>query len=253
MSSRYGRGRIRVAKYVPGKPVPKTRGFKNVLIHTSPSVLGGDLSPYVLRDEDGHLIENIWQFSKIYHRVSAQRTPLGKFHMDTIVWEHAAEQHIGKGKKVLPAYWKWRRKGFANKYAVRYPAGFFSRRSAVASLWMVNGELKWLSYIEARKHIYCKEYARLAPRTNHFRALSVLLDKGINLQIVEVDGPDPALTYWPYTMISVHNPGLLIDEAVIKFLLNDPGKSFGHGYTIAALLLGRPDWLEPDNAEDDKE
>jgi hypothetical protein len=217
------------------------------VIHTYGAPLGGDLSPYILRDERGQLLENVWQFAKIYTRVEAQCIKLSRFHPDVVVWRHGAEQHIVDNDRVTPAYWAWRRKGMANERAVRYPNGFHGRRAAVASLWMVDGQLRWLDYIAARKYIYCGEYRRLAPQTPHFAQLRSLLHAGVNLQIVEVDGPDPSLDYGPYARISKDAPGMQMDEATIRFLLNDKTKPFGHGFVIAALLLGGADWLLPDN------
>jgi len=241
-------GRVTVAKFRPGKAAPVTPGFRNVVIHTSGALLGGDLSPYVLRNERGCLLENVWQFSKIYARVAAQTIKLSRFHPDVTIWTHGAEQHIGAdGKSIASAYWAWRRKGMANAHAVRYPNGFHGRHEAVASLWLVGGKLRWLDYIAARKHIYCGEYRRLAPLTPHFARLRSLLLAGENLQIVEVDGPDPSLEYGPYARISADAPGMLMDEATIRFLINDAKKPFGHGFVIAALLLGGDAWLLPDD------
>lgn len=75
----------------------------------------------MLRNEKGQLLENVWQFAKIYRRVDAQRTKLSRFHPDTIIWTHGAEQHIVGEDIVTKEYWAWRRKGMANEYAVRYP------------------------------------------------------------------------------------------------------------------------------------
>lgn len=238
-------GRVKVAKYYPGKPMPKSPGYRNILIHTSATRLGGDLSPYILKDEHGRILENVWQFSKIYERVTVQRTRLSRFHPNKIIWQHGSEQHIGDNKTILPAYWDWRRKGMANEFAVRYPNGFHGRTKCVSCLWRVDGKLEWLDYISARKHVYCGEYIRLAPHTKHFSELKKLLESGVNLQIVEVDGPDPNLDFGPYAKLSKDNPGLEIDEGVIRQLIDDPRKPFGHGYVIAALLLGGSEWMMP--------
>lgn len=49
-------GLVRVAKYYPGRPIPKAPpGYQNVLIHTTSTGLGGPLSPYVLKNEKGQL------------------------------------------------------------------------------------------------------------------------------------------------------------------------------------------------------
>lgn len=239
-------GRIKVAKYFPGKPMPKAPpGYRNILIHTSAKRLGGALSPYLLCNEKGQLLENIWQFAKIYRRVRAQRASKSRFQPNEIIWEHPEEQHIGADRTILAAYWAWRRKGMNNPHAVRYPNGFKHRAECVACLWVVDGKLEWLDYIAARKHVYCGEYTRLAPPHPEFKKLQALLQSGVNLQLVEVDGPDPQLDFYPYDALSSESPGLIIDETVIRALLNDDRKPFGHGYVIAALLLGGSEWLKP--------
>src|SRR6185295_5481791 len=165
-------GQVRVAKYYPGKAQPHTPGYRNVLIHTSPTGLGGPLSPYVLRNEEGQLLENVWQFSKLYPEVEAQRIPLGRYHQGVIIWEHPAEQHVDPNSgEPTPAYWAWRAKGMTNERAVRYPAGYEGRHGCLCSLW----QDERLGYVEARKRIYCAEYARAAPPTPAFRELQRLL------------------------------------------------------------------------------
>ena len=242
-SLRSARGAVKVAKYYPGKAMPVSAGYRNILIHTSSARLGGQLSPYHLRNEKGHILENVWQFAKLYDRVSAQDQSLSRWQPTVKVWQHGEETHVGGDGEPLEAYWRWREKGMANAYAVRYPNGYHGRHACVCALWRVDGVLQRLDYIAARKRIYCAEYVRLAPQQPHFTKLLKLLDAGVNLQIVEVDGPDPALTFAPYTELSSESPGLTITESVIDTLLHDKRKPFGHGYVIAALLLGHAEWL----------
>ena len=150
------RGKIKVAKYFPGKPQPQTEGYTNILIHTSPAGLGGPLSPYVLRNEHGQLLENIWQFSKVYEIVNALKTPLSRFHPDTIIWEHPREIHFKDGE-LTEDFWAWREKGMNNLYAVRYPNGFKGRTKCLFAVWPGNNDEEdvKLNYIEGRKRIYC--------------------------------------------------------------------------------------------------
>lgn len=223
-------GKIRVTKYHPSKEVPKIDGYTNIIIHTSGKVFGGQLSPYILKDEDGHLLENIWQFSKIYKVVDAQNQKLSRFQPNVITWNHPKEIHIGADGKTTDAYWEWREKGMNNWYAIRYPNGFNGRKLVKCSLWEnEKGEYVKLDYIEARKKIYCGEYARLAPSTEHFKKMKKMLLEGKNLQILEVDGSEG---------------GLDIDEKTIREKINDTSKPFGHGYTIAALLLDGENWMK---------
>lgn len=250
------RGQVRVAKYYPGKPPPKMENYKTILIHIDSKPLGGQLSPYVLANAQGCLLENVFQFSKAYSFVKRQEIPLSRWHPDQIIWSHPAEQHIAADGTILDAYWAWRAKGMRNPKAVRYPNGYHGRSQVEFSLWPKPGapcpcpdqrydieHYDRLDYIEARKRIYCQLYADLAPATDHYQKLMTLLASGENLLICEVDGPDPTLEFAPYDQISIDKPGLLINEDNIRLLINDPRKPFGHGYAIAALLCNGQEWM----------
>jgi hypothetical protein len=47
-----------------------------------------------------------------------------------------------------------------------------------------------LSYLEARKRIYCPIYAQLVEKTKEFQTLKKLVEDGTNLQILGYDGYD---------------------------------------------------------------
>ena len=49
---------------------------------------------------------------------------------------------------------------------------------------------KKLSYLEARKEIYCPEYSKAVIQTEAYKQLNKLLDDGYNIQIVGYDGYD---------------------------------------------------------------
>lgn len=253
--------KIYVAKYIPGQPMPPcpNKG-KNVLIHTSNKYLGGSLSPYHLKDENGNLLENIWQFSKVYYYVSGMKTALSKFHPDKIIWEHQSETHVNLPAlyQINESYWAWRKKGTSNPYAVRYPNGYRGRTECMYALWPKDKcaigedvgimdpegiEYKKLDYIQARKVIYCGEYARLAPLTKCFQELKKMMNEGMTIQIVEVDGPD--VSWYKNSDISgaIKDKSLAISKTVIEYLLNDVKHPFGHGYVITALLLGGTSWI----------
>jgi hypothetical protein len=251
--------KVYVAKYIPGQPMPKcpNKG-RNILIHTSNKYLGGSLSPYHLKTEDGYLLENAWQFAKVYPYVYAQKTSFSRFKPDHIIWEHPTEKHVGDDKKPLKEYWSWRTKGMSTAYAIRYPNGFKARHECIYSLWPTskctigeetdivdhNGErYKKLTYIEARKAIYCAEYVKNALLTKCFKEIQELMKKGITIQIVEVDGPN--VDWYKKSEISsaIRDQSLAISRSVIEYLLNDPKHPFGHGYVIAALLLGGASWM----------
>lgn len=177
------------------------------------------VSPYYLKDKEGHLFENVWQGCKIYPFVIAQH----QVYSGNVTWDHPEEVHV-INNNVLPAYWEWRKKLFNNPYPVRYPNGFHGRHHCLTALWELDGVWNKYDYISARKVIYCREYAKLVKETDAFRKLKSLLDSGIKLQLCEIDVQDVEVT-----------KELLINR------LHDVSKPFGHGYVLATCLLGHED------------
>jgi len=106
------------------------------------------------------------QFSKVYQNVTAQNEIIG----GKIIWSHPAEVHI-KDNEFTAAFWAWRKKGWNNPYAVRFPNGYDGRHECLSALWYEDGKYEYLSYIPARKKIYCKVYAALAKDTVAYRML----------------------------------------------------------------------------------
>jgi hypothetical protein len=176
-----------------------------------------EISPYVLKDSDGHLFENLWQFSKVYSKINEQyEVKAGK-----VIWSHPAEIHITDDNKLTQAFWVWRRKGWNHPYPVRYPNGYYGRHLCICALWYENEQWLSLSYVAARKKIYCKVYANLVQQTNAFKMLKYLYDSGQSLQICEIDvRPGP------------------INEEVLRRELNNDKEPFGHGYVLATCIMG---------------
>lgn len=246
-------GRVAVAKYnyrtkkMPPPPTNVPGPWKSVLIHSSDKGYAGKLSPFHFCDEKGRKLENVWQFAKVYEEVEPQNQKMSQ-------WEWPRELHFAHDR-VIPEYWVWRNKGMTHTRAVRYPNGFKGRTKCKFALWPKDGlseeqagtdEANYdrLDYIESRKRIYCGEYIRLAPEHPTFLKLKDLRESGTNILIVEVDGPTHSLTHAPYDRISKDQPCMLMDEEAIRLLVNDPIKPFGHGFVIAALLLGGAEWMK---------
>ena len=179
------------------------------------------LSPYYLKDENGCIFENLWQGSKIYSSVGKQ----DQWIKNKRIWSHPAEIHIDEDGTVLSAYWPWRQKVFTNPYPVRYPNGFEGKKTCKG---FITSNFQVLSYIEARKQFYVKEFARLIQLTPAFQCLKASFDSGnFNFQIADVDIP------------SVSSDGVSPTKELFLKYINDPTMSFGHVWVITALLL---DW-----------
>jgi hypothetical protein len=168
------------------------------------------ISPYVLKDNDGHILENIYQGSKVYEKVDEQR----EIKSGKLIWEHPSEIHVKDGN-LTPEFWNWN-----NKHAVRYPNGFYGRHICLFSLWYENGQWMKLSYIQSRKKIYCSVYCELVQQTDAYKKLKQLYNNGINLQICEIDV----------------RPCLLSRE-VLEREINNTKEPFGHGYVLATCLM----------------
>lgn len=184
-----------------------------------------ELSPYYLRNEEGQLMENLWQGVKIYKSVFEQK----QVYSGHVTWQWKSEIHIKDGE-ILPEYWKWRHALINNQYPVRYPNGYGGKHLCQGSLRYLPEEerpatgeaYEHLNYIEARKKIYCPVYRSLVQKTTAYQCLQVFLANGVNLQITDVDVPD----------------AVKVDQASFDQYLNDPSRSFGHTWTLAASLLG---------------
>lgn len=232
-------GKIRVAKYnYKTKTCPLTPNYENILIHTT-----GPLSPYIIKDENGVIFENYWQFSKIWKTVDAITQPVSTFQPHLVRWQHGAETHLNNHGEITPEYWAWRQKGFASTRWVRYPNGYKNHPKAVGSVIVStlndsNGsndpKIEIVGYIEARKRIYLKKYQELLLKTPAFFELVQKVQQGQNIQIVEVDGPTWANEH-PYNLVENHS--LEMNKDIIDALLENPLQAFGHGYALASTIL----------------
>jgi hypothetical protein len=269
------RGKIRVGRILKSntngkKKFPVTNGYKNIIVTShNKSKLGSALSPYVLKDKKGRIMENIWQFAKIYVQVGPQRQK---------EWTRDPEVHaLGYKKlgrldlsKITPEYWKWRYEGMHHHKPVRYPNGFQGKDHCICCLWPKDGEypavleeidneyveMEQLGYIEARKRVYAPIYIDLAKQTEDFAELQAMLDRGENIQILDVDGPDETIygdksVPTPYNKMKkgVHGVNsevgsIEVTRSNIKAVLHDESQPFGHGYCLAVALLGQEEWLE---------
>jgi hypothetical protein len=224
--------------------------FKSILCLT-PSTPYGELGPYVLKDDHGRIMENIWQFSKVYREVPRSLQRYSRYD-DRIIWDHPKEIHYDeKSDEITSLYLDWRQKGMYNTYPVRYPVGYKNKNKCLFSLkekcygdpYSVDITEK-LNYIEARKQIYVPIYCDIVKKQKKFKSLKRKLSKGRNLLIIEVDGPhQESLQYYKdeYKVDDdfIENNTILINEENINILLDDERRPFGHGYCLAIALLDK--------------
>lgn len=253
------RGSVRVGKIADrsqkGERYPKTKGFINIAV-TSHNVsgVGAELSPFKLCDADGHIMENIWQFAKIYTFVPSYEDKKSG-------WTSERELHINKKtQEITPAYWDWRRRGMDFQTPVRYPVGMAHRQYCRSHVWPESGNLTDAinmdadtpkinyKYVPARVKIYCPVYMEMAQKCEDYATISQLLEEGYNVQILDVDGPS-ASPEFPYDQMPEGEYGkdgvgsIEINEDNVKAMLNNVDQPFGHGYALACQLLGHPEWI----------
>ncbi len=239
-------GQIRVGRciYSSGKRTdPSYPEFTPIIVLTKSSKYGS-LSPYELKNEQGMIMENIWQFEKLYQSVP-QSTQYYSRWDKRIIWDHPAEIHaipIDNSYSITQAYQRWREKGIRNSHPVRYPVGYQYRHKCLGHLISDNGVWKLLNYIEARKQIYLPIYVQLVRLQEQFKKLQQLLANGENLLIIEVDGPhQKSLPYYQdkYKVGDdfIKDNTILVTDENMNIMLNDSKHPFGHGYCLAMALL----------------
>lgn len=221
-------------------------GYTTILCLSKSSTYGS-ISPFCLTDKAGQILENVWQFGKVYSRIPAQKIP--KTHFDPqIVWDWPAQTHWDdKAKQPTPEYWQWRNAGMACPHPIRYPVGRRVRTQCLGYLTAPDAPL--LGYIDARKQVYLPLMLDALRGSETFLKLQARLANGENLLIVEVDGPHyESLGYYKQKygvgddFISPQNT-MAATMSNLAIMLDDPKHPFGHGYCVAAALLGCGDAL----------
>jgi hypothetical protein len=235
----YPVGRVRVGRcdYRRGCQHGTVPGFTPILCISKDPVYSA-LSPFRLRDATGVLVENRWQFSKIYQKVPK---------IIQKCWQSPAETHMDAKGVPTEEYWAWRRKGFMCRDPVRFPAGREMRKHCKGAIKNDNKTKdppRLLGYVESRREIYVPKFTEAAKRSPVFLGLRQRLLRGENLLIIDIDGPHKAAMKYYKKKYGV--PDDFIDaegtieatESNLKLLLGDELHPFGHGFCIAAALQG---------------
>lgn len=231
-------GSIRVAKvdFINGRFVYKNiDNFINIIPLTE-NTPHYPLSPYSLKDENGYILENYYQFYKVYSNVpKITWKPPASYKGDILT--HPEENHLTNGE-VNQNYWNWRQKGLECKYPVRYPVGLKKRTEC---LYLLKDGRK-LNYIEGRKEVYLKEYTRLVKTQQMFWDLVFSFKNGQNILIHDVDGPhQESEDYYKqrYLLDNFIINGTIDgrDNQVLDILFNDSKHPFGHGYCLAMAII----------------
>jgi len=188
-------GQVHVINKFEDNPYPEA-----VEIDTTSRGAFKDLSPFfvgpVTDPHTGEIcqnFENFWQYHKVYK-------------------EHANAQGLPDTN-----YWEWRRMGYANHRAVRYPMG--KGRKPLGS-WFGN---QMLDYITAWKLIYAPYYADLVRYTKSYNTIfNWCHNEGRDLVLRDFDGYDR----------------LKFGMSLVD-VMNSPTRKHGHAFILAGMLTGQ--------------
>ncbi len=244
-------GKIRVGKirYINGEQIiPKYEDYENVICMTKSSEYGA-ISPYCLKDDNGNLIENVWQFSKLYNRIADSQQKYSRYD-SRIIWRWPSDIFV-QDEQILPDYWLWRKKGMESPDPIRYPVGFNNRSSCIGAIkgYDVYNEPKDLNdfeildYIESRKLIYWPLYSNAVKKHRKYKILQDKLNQGINLLICEIDcSYQDSIDYYKETYgvddDFIENWSMEVNKKNMEIVLNDTKHPFGHANCLGMALLG---------------
>ena len=165
--------------------VDTTTRSKNWSKFLSPMKVG----PIISGKERAKNMENFWQFSKVY------------------------SDQVDENKIPTADYYDWRKKGFDDDWAHRYPKG---KGAIPLYSWYKNQSL---DYIEARKRLYIIYYAKAVVKTSAFQKLLKLYLENGSITLFDYDGYD------------YHALGYNLSQVI-----NDPNRKMGHAFVLAGLL-----------------
>ena len=192
------------------------------------------------------ILENIWQFAKVAKKSPKIKSTLR--YSNTVDWENDEEVHYENGM-VTKDFLKWQEKGLHNKYPVRYPRGrrteddyktLFSTRFDFLKL-KYDTDTEY-DYITSRIETYIEAYRIMLPCVPEFWKLVRMVWEGQDVMIAEVDGPDETLMPYYKEKYKVNDDFItdgkvLATKGNLDIFLFDETRPFGHGFTIALLLL----------------
>mmetsp|Transcript_25072 Transcript_25072/g.31901 ORF Transcript_25072/g.31901 Transcript_25072/m.31901 type:complete len:283 (-) Transcript_25072:93-941(-) len=181
------------------------------------------LSPMVLGpvyDENGELfaenVEDAWQCSKVF------TSHLNGCSVDSMEW--------------VKNWQEWSKRGRFSKEARRHRQ--LQRGDQTLFSYYMGDKL---TYVQARKRMYCRWYQQTVVETDAFKDLKARHMDGIDLLLLEYDGLDR----------NDPEQNKDLDRESLHTFLNDPHTIFGHGLVLACLLLDLPLWEEETLKQDD--
>lgn len=206
----------------------------------------GELSPYLMK-RNGIIMENEWQFSKLYEAIPSVNEREHRYSDN--YWSWPGQVHVDRRKSskliecITPEYFEWRRAGMECSFPVRYPVGYEYRHKCIGCYFVnSSGKARILDYITSRKKLYIPLYLEIIEKLPLFHKLLSKVKSGTSITIVEVDGPhQESLPYYKekYNMTDDFIVNHVMESTIhnLDIMLQDDKHPFGHGYCLAVALL----------------
>lgn len=245
-------GRIRIAQQAKGRSYPSVPGFENIPAWSRGKGEWKELSPFFIRipkyveKETGAefhniIFEDFYQSFKVYEKVDKQNQK---------DWKWPAEIHVDANGNPNEKWWNWHSALLKHDQAVRRPNGKniplysyfvseapFSALHAEKELCEAKFKSEKLGIVDARKQIYIPYLKELYLNHPVFQKLLQKVRNGINVMIIEPDGP----------FLDVYPDGLEVNLPILQSLIEVTNyaaegyphkyRPYGHGYVIAMALL----------------
>lgn len=219
------KGEIRVGRILTmqdkGRKKPITFGYLNIIIIAGPGKeLGRELDSNILK-YDGKILQNIWEFSKIY----PQHLTVKNYNL----LPHIKNLH----EFIKPEYWTWQTNGWESVKPIRYPFGIMACGDHVGFIKKTGENIEFLTEPEARKKIFAPIYKKLVQKTDDYKKLQEMHNNGYNLQLCDLY----ALNIEQKGAYGEDKVGsVAIDANIIEKLINS-NHDFTTACYIAAFLL----------------
>lgn len=208
------KGKVYISSFQRRKKHPTIQNVTNINV-TSGSMnkicgyKANTMSPMFLKTKEGIIFENFWQYGKKFKELG---------HEDRDKWL------------------EFRNKGYLRKKGDRHPKGtktnevkytinrngkninFYRYLTAYSSEY--NNEE--MDYLTSRLKIYIPLYEQLVKETDAFKELKKMVDSGLSVMILDLDGPLKPMEVTPEN---------------INKMKYDTSRPYGHGYVIANLLI----------------
>lgn len=193
-----------------------------------------ELNINYIKDEDGVILKNKWEFSKVYNVIDKYE----QYEGNKLIWSNNKFN-----SDEIKKYEEWRNNGFKAKTIINFPKTKW--------LYSYKKKTKKLSIPDARKYILLSEYEKAVKKTKIYYKLKELITNKKNILIIDKNGPkQKSIAYYMgkygVTKDFINKGIMTINKKNISIMLTDMKHTFGVGYCLGMLLLDKEkEWCYP--------